>query len=387
MPCERFEMISKYLHFSDSTKLNEYQGQKGLFKIYSVIEHLNSKFQTSYELSQNISIDESLTLWKGRLNFRQYLPLKSAQFGVKSFEICESSSGYTWSFIIYTGKGMVFDNQTIPPKSNKSTAIVLSLMEPLLDKGYTLWMDNWYNSPDLSKLLKERKTDTCGTLKLSRKNVPDDIKNQKLEKGEITAMHSDNVMVMKWRDKRFVTLISTFHSHEIEQKTNKSAMQVMKPSLVYDYNQQMGGVDLRDQMLHAYLLERKRGNKWYIKIFKRLLNISVLNSYIIWKNSNQKSSHLTFRLDLIKMLFETHGPEVPRTVVGRPSIEPKPARLTERHFIYLIPPTGSKVNAQKRCCVCAKHGVRRDSRYWCPKCEAGLCLGTCFEDYHTKTNF
>lgn len=284
---------------------------------------------------------------------------------------------------------MIFDNPIITPKSNKSTAIVLSLMEPLLDKGFTLWMDNWYNSPELSKLLKERMTDTCGTLKLSRKNVPDELKNQKLEKGEICVMHSQDVMVMKWRDKRIVSLISTFHSHEMEQKTNKSGRQQVKPALVYEYNKQMGGVDTRDQMLHTYQLERKRGLKWYVKIFKRLLNIAVLNSYIMFKSNrpNQKSDHLTFRLDLIKMLFETYGPEVPRPVFGRPSIEPKPARLTERHFIYLIPPTGNKVNAQKRCCVCAKRGVRRDSRYWCPKCEAGLCLGTCFEDYHTKTNF
>ncbi|XP_054259936.1 piggyBac transposable element-derived protein 4-like [Macrosteles quadrilineatus] len=387
MPCERFEAISKNLHFCDDTKISDYQGQKGFFKIFSVIEHLNARFQSSYRLSQNISIDESLTLWKGRLGFKQYLPLKAAKFGIKSFDICESSSGFTWSFIVYTGKGMVFDNPIILPKSNMSTAIVLSLMEPLLDKGFTLLMDNWYNSPELSKLLKEKNTDTCGTLKLSRKNVPDEIKSQKLEKGEIVVKHSGDVMVMKWHDKRIVTLISTFHSHEMEQRLSKNGRQEMKPALVYEYNKQMGGVDMRDQMLHAYQLERKRGLKWYVKIFKRLLNISVLNSFIIWKSNTQKIDHISFRLDLIKMLFETHGPEVPRPVFGRPSIEPRPARLTERHFIYLIPPTGSKVNAQKRCCVCAKRGVRRDSRYWCPKCEAGLCLGACFEDYHTKVNF
>lgn len=135
MPLERFELISKYLHFCDSTKLNEYQGPKGLFKIFSLVDHLNIKFKSSYGLSQNISIDESLTLWKGRLNFKQYLPLKAAKFGIKSFELCESSSGFTWSFIVYTGKGMIFEN---PDISTKSSAIVLSLMEPLLGKGFTL---------------------------------------------------------------------------------------------------------------------------------------------------------------------------------------------------------------------------------------------------------
>jgi hypothetical protein len=34
---------------------------------------------------------------------------------------------------------------------------------------------------------------------------------------------------------------------------------VKKPVFVLEYNQQMGGVDLKDQELQPYLLERKRG--------------------------------------------------------------------------------------------------------------------------------
>jgi hypothetical protein len=32
-----------------------------------------------------------------------------------------------------------------------------------------------------------------------------------------------------------------------------------KPVFVLEYNQQLGGVDLKDQKLQPYLLERKRG--------------------------------------------------------------------------------------------------------------------------------
>lgn len=78
MPLERFQLISKYLHFCDNQNIAQYSGPKSLFKIFSVIKHLNQKFKDSYGLSQNVSIDESLTLWKGRLNFRQYIPLKAS---------------------------------------------------------------------------------------------------------------------------------------------------------------------------------------------------------------------------------------------------------------------------------------------------------------------
>lgn len=129
-----------------------------------------------------------------------------------------------------------------------------------------------YNSPDFSAFLKSQKTDTCGTINRSRKNVPDEIKTFKLEKGEISALHSGNVMAMKWKDKRLVTLNSTFHNHEIEPRINKAGNEQFKPVLVYDYNKRMGGVDLRDQMIHNFLLEIKLRVKWYMKLFKRLVN-------------------------------------------------------------------------------------------------------------------
>ena len=136
---------------------------------------------------------------------------KVFQIGIKSYELCESSSGYLWSFIIYTGKDTVFQTAFISGDTNKTAAIVLSLVEPLLGKGRTLWMDNFYNSPALAHRLKTLKTDSVGTLRLSRKDVPQRVKEKKLQKGELVFQHSGPVSVLKWRDKKVVTMISTFH--------------------------------------------------------------------------------------------------------------------------------------------------------------------------------
>jgi hypothetical protein len=38
----------------------------------------------------------------------------------------------------------------ISEEESKTAAVVLSLMEQLLDKGHTLWMDNFYNAPALA---------------------------------------------------------------------------------------------------------------------------------------------------------------------------------------------------------------------------------------------
>ena len=101
---ERFELICKFLHFINNESLPTYQGPPILIKIYPVVCHLNIKFQTLYLPNQNIAIDESLTLWKGRLSIRQYLPPKTSKFRIKTFELCKSRTGYLWCFLGYIGK-------------------------------------------------------------------------------------------------------------------------------------------------------------------------------------------------------------------------------------------------------------------------------------------
>ena len=79
--------------------------------------------------------------FKGKF-FRQFLPSKPIRFGFKLFTLAESKSGYIWNFEIYTGrKGEAEENQT--------KKVVVRLMNPLEDKGYRLFTDNFYSSPDL----------------------------------------------------------------------------------------------------------------------------------------------------------------------------------------------------------------------------------------------
>jgi len=96
------------------------------------------------------------------------------------------------------------------------------LLEPLFGRGHTLWIDNFFNSPDLAKKLNiEHSTDCVGTIKLYRKNVPKEVKDKKLEKGEIITRHSGPVAILKWRDKRNVTIVSTYHSADTQTVSNK----------------------------------------------------------------------------------------------------------------------------------------------------------------------
>ena len=267
MKQDQFELIMKFIHFVDNTTADSYTGPSKLFKIHNFLEKINNKFQSAYLPSENIAVDESLTLWKGRLGIKQYIPLKAAKFGIKTFELCESTSGYLWNFIVYSGAGTEVTTETDVPDKLKSSKIVIKLCEPLLNKGYTLWMDNYYNSPSLCLLLKDKGVNVAGTLR----HVPPIVKDKKLKKGEIVAAESNGIMVMKWKDKKDVSFITTFHDNSMSTKQVRFK-QVTKPTCITQYNHSMGGVDKKDQMIQPYLLERKRTKKWYIKLFRRLLN-------------------------------------------------------------------------------------------------------------------
>nr|XP_034195065.1 piggyBac transposable element-derived protein 4-like [Osmia lignaria] len=269
---------------------------------------------------------------------------------------------------------------------NKTSAIVLSLIQPLLGKGYTLWLDNFYTSPALARFLKEHRTDCVGTLKTNRKNFPVTVKNAKLKKGETIGRHVGSITVMKWYDKRNVCLLSTYHGTETKTEV-KHGKEITKPICVYDYNCYMGGVDRKDQLLQPFLVERKKMSKWYIKLFRRLLNVTVLNSMIIYKHNTKRNiSQLAFRIALIEQLFVHFQTNERRYNVklAQDNIVP---RLTERHFIRKITPKATKANPQRRCAVCTKHGRKKDTRYCCENCNVGLCLEECFEAYHTQMEY
>ena len=53
-----------------------------------------------------------------------------------------------------------------------------------------------------------------------------------------------------------------------------------RPVRVIHYNQQTRGVDKKHQLSQMYMVERKRMNKWYMKLFRRPLNAKVLRLFI-----------------------------------------------------------------------------------------------------------
>lgn len=80
--------------------------QDKLRKIRPLIQLVNERLSSVYTPEKDLSIDESLVKFKGRLGIKQYIPAKRSRFGIKLFVLCESS-GYVWKVEVYQGKNTI----------------------------------------------------------------------------------------------------------------------------------------------------------------------------------------------------------------------------------------------------------------------------------------
>ena len=92
MTYDRFLLMLKHLHFCDNRSQVE---DDKLAKIRIVLEDIREKFSSKFKPFRDLCIDESLVLWRGRLSFRQFMPLKRHKFGMKLFIVRFSHPTYT----------------------------------------------------------------------------------------------------------------------------------------------------------------------------------------------------------------------------------------------------------------------------------------------------
>ena len=207
---ERFQLLLRYLHFVSD---EDADSNDRLRKIRPLLEMLCTSFRKTYMPEQNISVDESLMLFKGRLLMKQYIMLKRARFGIKIFYVCESKSGYAWDFFIYTGQGEERRGRESNSQKLISHASVtkLVLCPELIGKGYVVFMDRWFSSPMLFHELQHHGFRACGTVDLRRKEMPKELQATTMKKGDVLCYTSGIYSAIKWWDKKDVAVLSTIH--------------------------------------------------------------------------------------------------------------------------------------------------------------------------------
>lgn len=396
MSRNRFQILLNCLHFADNTKI--VNGDR-LGKIQPLLDSLLRNFQTVFTPGCDVVIDETLVPWRGRLIFRQYIPNKAHKYGIKLFKLC-STEGYTYNISIYSGKSKDGTRTVGLAKS-----VCTKLMEKLLNEGRTLYVDNFYTSYELAKLFLAQKTHVVGTLRSKKKNMPKEVMDKSLRPGEVYAREDQHgIVVMKWRDKRDVRLLTTKHNADIEERQEadeelesgpstrdadqrKRRKVVKKPIAIVDYNKGKCGIDISDQM-SSYESPVRKGVKWYRKLALELItSTAVVNALIVYKQVTGKAMKIKkFREIITEYLLEI------RTPTQR---QPKKVKVT--HMLKVnVDVNGRKT--RRRCKMCyekvMKEKGRKEARNkarnvytFCVGCpEKPYLCHDCFENIHVTEN-
>ena len=70
------------------------RGREKLAKVKPFIEHLQATCKQNFNCGKNITIDEVMTPYKGRLSIKQRILGKPVQWGIKLFSLCDSETTY-----------------------------------------------------------------------------------------------------------------------------------------------------------------------------------------------------------------------------------------------------------------------------------------------------
>ncbi|XP_037935156.1 piggyBac transposable element-derived protein 4 [Teleopsis dalmanni] len=168
MSRDRFRLIWYAWHFSNN---DDRDGRDRLKKIRPILSYFTNKFQEVYKPERELSLDESIMPWRGRLSFKVYNASKIIKYGLLIRMVCEAKTGYICNFRMYCGVG------------SRLQDTILNLLKPYCNLWHHIYMDNYYNSVATCEILLQNSFRTCGTIRVNR-GLPSCLKNPKLAREE-----------------------------------------------------------------------------------------------------------------------------------------------------------------------------------------------------------
>ncbi|XP_022914576.2 piggyBac transposable element-derived protein 4-like [Onthophagus taurus] len=379
MTRNRFVQIMQSWHFCNN---NNIPHNARLAKIQPVIDYLQRKFNDVYKPNQQLSLDQCIIPWRGRLSIN---PAKIAKHGIHVKMLCEAVTGYICNFHVYAVDGKKSENLTV--------------IEPYKSIWHHIYQDNYHNSVKMAKILLRNKVRVCGTIR-KNKGLPPSLQTLRLSRGQHKFRRNRQILLEVWNNgKKNINMISTIHSAQLTESTSKTKRSnaPIQPNSIVDFNRYTKGVDRAEQYLAYYSIFRKT-KKWTKRVVMFFINCALFNSFKMYTVLNGKN--ITYKNFLHKVAVswiedgETNCMEqdgnIPSSAPTRraPKLD-NPGRLANfgKHKLINIVTSGKSVKPQRQCRVCAVRKKRSRTCFVCKFCNVPLHKGDCFERYHTLKKY
>lgn len=367
MCLQRFRFLLSCLRFDDITTRPNRKLEDKLAPIRMLFETIVVNCQANYVHTENVTIDEMLPAFRGRCQFRQYLPSKPSKYGIKIWTLADSKTYYVSNMEVYVGK------QPAGPyeQNNSAYEVVKRLVTPIVGSKRNITMDNWFTSYPLSlDLLRNYSLTVVGTLRKNKREIPKNLVDTKnrLPYSSIFGFQKEATIVsyIPKKGKNVILLSTMHHDAAIDLNTGEKH----KPEIITMYNSTKCGVDTVDQLCSLYNTARN-SRRWPLTIFFTLLNVCGINAYVIFNHNSKKVlSRRVFlkklALDLIKenLAQRENNLHLKRDVRGNIR-RFMPEEANKNHPLQ---PNA----APKRCGDCPRKKDRK-TKYCCQNCSKPIC--------------
>ena len=211
-----------------------------------------------------------------------------------------------------------------------------------------------------------------------------------------------------WKDTKVVHMVSTgintSTSTVNRRSKNGQIIVVSSSNVVNQYCKYMSGVDHHDflRMAKYSVQSCNIHKKWYKLFFLAMVDLCLVNSFIIWKRikgnaSNSSKDHAWFQeqvaLGLLNVKIGSAKTRSfsPYTNKKQTDMEPFENACTHNIVRYDIGDGyAGREKRYRRCFVCSIHGSRTMSEYYCLQCKVCICTKVnsngrlCWLDLHTS---
>lgn len=400
MSRNKYQQIRRFLHFVDNSK----QDDDKYYKVRPVMEHIRKKC-LEIEEEKMYSVDEMMVKYKGNRagSRKQYMPKKPTKWGFKMF-VRSGVSGIVYDFLMYGGSD-TFRNIDFPVSEDnmpKTSKYVLALAQTIKYPALSaIYFDRFFSNPELIHRLRyhygilslgtvmPNRSAGAGSKLLSDKELA------KQGRGAFDSVcdNKKSVSIIKWHDNNPVLVASSYVACEPVKTikrwdcTSKRKVEIKCPNIIQEYNKFMGGVDLGGMLISLHKTPL-RTMKWYMAIFGQMIDISVVNAWLLYKRDNPtvKMGIKQFRAELATLLLyyekKTKSATSRRSSNSSPCSRPQTpeeilVREIQKDQVGHLPRFGDR----GKCRLCKI----KTTTVSCVKCNLRLCFvpdRNCFSQFH-----
>jgi DNA polymerase III epsilon subunit-like protein len=389
MSGKQFAKMLRYLHCCPVTPPEG--AYDPIYKVSELMDYILKRSQVMFEPGKNLSLDETLIRTFGRIKFKVRIISKSARYGIKIYVVTDASTAYVLNMIVYTGKDMNdFDDG-----SKKTVSIVKKLLEKYVNTYRHVYVDRFYTSFDLLTSLASDGIKLTGTVMSNRLpiglRIPKNSKTFKeMNRGDafrFKLVYKDGnddertAGLVAWKDSSMVYCLSNgcdnFTFDCCRRRSSNGPIDIPRPTVIGDYNVNMGGVDLADfrrLQCNSTIMGQKR---WWLKLFFYLLDVGTSNALVLYNQA--RPTHPPINIAEFKKLIVEH-------FVGNRIMAPAMTHQVKEHIAVR-----SENSSRLSCAYCSLHGTNSRTRFVCQACHAPLCcLGSgksasdCFAKAHVS---